>query len=127
MRGLERCLASGKTIEELKKEFEAQEVPYADFENKFGLIVKMKISKEESLKEPSRCSMVDFLKRLLNCSHLELKNLSASNSVGYRECIAHLKGEIPKKELASAINYSTRRLVSKQRNGFVNILAMRHD
>ena len=46
------------------------------------------------------------------------KNLSASNSVGYRECIAHLKGEIPKKELASAINYSTRRLVSKQRKWF---------
>ena len=34
MRGLERCLASGKTIEELKKEFEAQEVPYADFEKR---------------------------------------------------------------------------------------------
>ena len=27
-------LASGKTIEELKKEFQAQEVPYADFEKR---------------------------------------------------------------------------------------------
>ena len=32
------------------------------------------------------------------------------------------EGEIPEQELLPLINHSTRRLVSKQENGFVNIL-----
>ena len=47
-----------------------------------------------------------------------IENLSASNSVGYRECISFLKGEMDEAELAKAINHSTRRLVSKQRKWY---------
>ena len=120
MRGLERCLASGKTIEELKKEFEAQEVPYADFEKRIIWLDRENEDIEGRIAKRTEHmlngGLLEETAELLS-SGIE-KNLSASNSVGYRQCIAHLKGEIPKKELASAINYSTRRLVSKQRKWF---------
>ena len=46
------------------------------------------------------------------------KNSAASASIGYREAIACLGGEIPEEELGSRINLSTRKLVAKQRKWF---------
>ena len=120
MRALERCLASGKTILELKKEFERQEAPYANFEKRLIWLdreneeIKARIA--ERTKQMLDDGLLEETEKLLSFG-IE-RNPSASNSVGYRECIACLKGEIPEKELSSLINHSTRRLVSKQRKWF---------
>jgi tRNA dimethylallyltransferase len=45
-------------------------------------------------------------------------NAPASNAVGYRECIAFLKGKLQEDQLLEEINKSTRQLVSKQRKWF---------
>jgi tRNA dimethylallyltransferase len=62
------------------------------------------------------CGLLRETEELLNAG-IE-GNAPASNAVGYRECIAHLKGDLPGEQLLEAINYSTRRLVSKQRKWF---------
>ena len=120
MRALERCLASGKTILELKKEFERQEAPYANFEKRLIWLDRENEEIEARIAKRTQQMLDDGLleetEKLLSFD-IE-RNPSASNSVGYKECIACLKGEIPENELSSLINHSTRRLVSKQRKWF---------
>ena len=120
MRGLERCLTSGKTLLELKKEFEGQEKPYAGFEKRVLWLdrgneeIESRIAKRtEQMLENGLLSEAEKL-----VSSGIYNNPSASNSIGYRECIACLKGEITEIDLAKEINNSTRRLVSKQRKWF---------
>ena len=120
MRGLERCLTSGKTLLELKKEFEEQEKPYAGFEKRVLWLdrgneeIKSRIAKrtEQMLENGLLREAEKLVSSGIN------NNPSASNSIGYRECIACLKGEITEIDLAKEINNSTRRLVSKQRKWF---------
>jgi len=120
MRGLERCLTSGKTLLELKKEFEEQEKPYAGFEKRVLWLdrgneeIETRIAKrtEQMLKN----GLLSEAEKLVSSGIYN--NPSASNSIGYRECIACLKGEITEIDLAKEINNSTRRLVSKQRKWF---------
>ena len=120
MRGLERCLTSGKTLLELKKEFEGQEKPYAGFEKRVLWLdrgneeIKSRIAKrtEQMLENGLLREAEKLVSSGIN------NNPSASNSIGYRECIACLKGEITEIDLAKEINNSTRRLVSKQRKWF---------
>ena len=50
------------------------------------------------------------------------ENPTARKAVGYREVIAHLKGEIDKDEMIKQINLSTARLAAKQRKWFRNHL-----
>ena len=120
MRGLERCLTSGKTLLELKKEFEEQEKPYAGFEKRVLWLdrgneeIESRIAKrtEQMLKN----GLLSEAEKLVSSGIYS--NPSASNSIGYRECIACLKGEITEIDLPKEINNSTRRLVSKQRKWF---------
>ena len=120
IRALERCLASGKPILELKQEFERQEAPYADFEKMLIWLDRENEEIEARIAKRTQQMLDDGLleeaEKLLSLG-IE-RNPSASNSVGYRECIACLKGEIPEQELLPLINHSTRRLVSKQRKWF---------
>lgn len=120
MRGLERCLASGKTILQLKKEFEGQGNPYGNFEKRVIWLDRENEDIEGRISRRTKVMLEDGLleesKKLLSLG-IET-NSSASNAVGYRECIACLKGEIASDELLAAINHSTRRLVSKQRKWF---------
>ena len=55
------------------------------------------------------------------------KNVSAANAIGYRECIAYLKGRLTFDDLIKQINQSTRRLVSSKENGLENTLEGRQD
>jgi len=120
MRGLERCLASGKTILQLKKEFEGQGNPYGNFEKRVIWLDRGNEDIEGRISRRTKIMLEDGLleetKKLLSLG-IET-NSSASNAVGYRECIACLKGKITSDELLAAINHSTRRLVSKQRKWF---------
>ena len=67
MRALERCLASGKTILELKKNSKGRKHPMLiSKRGSYGWTGKMKKLKRELLREHSKCLMMDFLKRLKN-------------------------------------------------------------
>lgn len=126
MRGLERCIASGKTILELKKDFDGLPVPYAksvkqiiwlDRENED--LEKRIAGRTESMLHNGLLEETENLvaKGILN-------NSPASNSVGYRECISCLNGGLNREQLPDAINYSTRRLVAKQRKWFRKHMGM---
>jgi tRNA dimethylallyltransferase len=120
MRGLERCLASGKSILELKNEFEKKPNPFPEFEKQVLWLDRENEDLERRISDRSQkmleCGLLRETEELLNAG-IE-GNAPASNAVGYRECIAHLKGDLPGEQLLEAINYSTRRLVSKQRKWF---------
>jgi len=120
MRGLERCLTSGKTLLELKKEFEGQEKPYAGFEKRFLWLDRGNEEIESRIAKRTEQMLENGLLREAEklVSSDIYNNPSASNSIGYRECISCLKGEITEIDLAKEINNSTRRLVSKQRKWF---------
>ena len=120
MRGLERCLTSGKTLLELKKEFEGQEKPYAGFEKRVLWLDRGNEEIESRIAKRTEQMLENGLLREAEklVSSGIYNNPSASNSIGYRECIACLKGEITELDLAKEINNSTRRLVSKQRKWF---------
>jgi tRNA dimethylallyltransferase len=63
-----------------------------------------------------KLGLLDETQNLLD-SGIE-NNVSAANAIGYRECIAYLKGRVTLDDLIKQINQSTRRLVSKQRKWF---------
>jgi tRNA dimethylallyltransferase len=61
MRGLERCLASGKSILELKNEFEKNRIHFLSLRNKyFGWTGRMRTSRDEFLIAPRKCWNVVF-------------------------------------------------------------------
>ena len=120
MRALERCLTSGKTLVELKKEFEEQEKPYVGFEKRVLWLDRGNDEIESRIAKRTEQMLENGLLREAEklVSSGIYNNPSASNSIGYRECIACLKGEITELDLAKEIKNSTRRLVSKQRKWF---------
>ena len=120
MRGLERCMASGKTILQLKDEFAAKPKAFPKFDKKVLWLdrenedLENRISNrtEGMLKEGIVAETEGLLRAGIE------GNAPASNAVGYRECIAFLKGKLQEDQLLEEINKSTRQLVSKQRKWF---------
>jgi tRNA dimethylallyltransferase len=120
MRGLERCMASGKTILQLKDEFAAKPKAFPKFDKKVLWLdrenedLENRISNrtEGMLKEGIVAETEGLLRAGIE------GNAPASNAVGYRECIAFLKGKLQEDQLLGEINKSTRQLVSKQRKWF---------
>ena len=120
MRALERCIASGKSLEELKDAFQKLPKPYPQFDKKVVWIDRENEDLEERISSRTK-KMLDsgLLKETREILNQGLsKNSAASSSIGYREAIACLEGEIPEAELGFRINLSTRKLVSKQRKWF---------
>ena len=82
-----------KPILELKQEFERQEAPYADFEKRLIWLDRENEEIEARIAKRTQQMLDDGLleeaEKLLSLG-IE-RNPSASNSVGYRECIACLK------------------------------------
>ncbi len=120
IKSLERCLATGLTVHELKKEFESKPLPFSDFQKKtclldrsndilFGMI-------ERRTEKMIKSGLIDEVESLIDNGIM--KNYPASTAVGYRETISFLRGEITKAELHKAITISTRQLVAKQRKWF---------
>ena len=120
IRGLERCLASGKSILELKNDFEKKPNPFPEFDKQVLWLDRENGDLDRRISDRSQKMLKGgLLSETENLLHAGIEgNPPASNAVGYRECIAHLKGDLPKGQLLDAINYSTRRLVSKQRKWF---------
>ena len=119
IKSLERCLATGLTVHELK-EFESKPLPFSGFQKKtclldrsndilFGMI-------DRRTEKMIKSGLIDEVESLIDNGIM--KNYPASTAVGYRETISFLRGEISKAELHEAITISTRQLVAKQRKWF---------
>jgi tRNA dimethylallyltransferase len=119
-RALERCLASGETLAQLKSRFAQMPGPFADRK-----IVATRIDRPppelecriaDRVDQMLRSGLVDEVQRLLQAGLRE--NPSASKAIGYREVIDCIDGRLPKTQLAGEIVKNTRALVKKQRTWF---------
>lgn len=119
-RALERCLASGQPLAELKAAFAAQPGPFADHQL---LGVKLERPAEE-LADRIRQRAAAMLAAGLEAEVKALvtqglrDNPSAARSIGYRETLAVLDGELPRDRLCDEIVRNTKTLVRKQRTWF---------
>lgn len=119
-RALERCLASGKSLPVLQKEFAERPKPYASFEKQFILLERDAEALKDRVARRAKCmlesGLLDEVKGLLKMGIEE--NPNAANAIGYRESIAFLRGEIEESELLSLIIKNTNGLVKKQKTWF---------
>ena len=125
-RALERCLASGKTFSELKTEFLAQPGPFADY-RVLGvklerpteeLAERIGVRAEAMLHDGLEAEVRGLLEQGLR------DNPSAARSIGYRETLAVIDGELPREKLWEEIVRDTKTLVRKQRAWFRQQLPM---
>lgn len=119
-RALERCLASGLSVTELKERFEQQSNPLIAAAKE---LVVLERDKEELAGRIAR--RVDIMLEDGLIAEVERlrglgidANPTAASAIGYRETLAYLKGELAYEALASTIATNTRRLAKKQRTWF---------
>ena len=119
-RALERCLASGETVEALATNFSRQPSPFSDFDVRLTVLTRdagdLARRIETRVAAMLRDGLVDEVRRL-RAAGLE-DNPSAAKAIGYREVIAMLNGELNETQLAAEIAKNTRALVKKQRTWF---------
>jgi tRNA dimethylallyltransferase len=119
-RALERCLASGKTLRELKKEFAQQRAPFDGWRVLLTRLDRPAVDLagriEARVAAMLRGGLVDEVRRLRTAG-LE-KNPSAVRAIGYREVLAMLEGKLGEAALTEEIAKNTRALVKKQRTWF---------
>ena len=125
-RALERCLATGRTVEELAAEFQAKPGPFADWEVRAvclrredaELRVRIMARVEAMLRE----GLVYEVRRL-RAEGLE-ENPSAASAIGYRETLTMLRlaemggPAVDEAKLAEEIALNTWKLVRKQKTWF---------
>jgi tRNA dimethylallyltransferase len=119
-RALERCRASGQTLAELQAAFAAQPGLFADYEVKCTRLDRKAAELNRRIDERVALMLADGLVEevtRLKANGLE-DNPSAARSIGYRETLAMLQGDLPARELAAEIAQNTRALVKKQRTWF---------
>ena len=119
-RGLERCLATGRTLADLAEAFARQPAPFADFEVKLTRLDRSppELAKriDERVAAMLQAGLVEEVRRLRG-EGLE-RNPSAARAIGYREVLALLDGRLAPEALAAEIARNTRALVKKQRTWF---------
>jgi tRNA dimethylallyltransferase len=127
-RALERCLASGKTVDVLVAEFAEQPSAFADWQVTLTRIEREPADLDRRIAERVAmmlgAGLIDEVRRLLDRGLKE--NPSASRAIGYREVIDHLEGRLSESELAAEITRNTRKLAKKQRTWFRTQLPPHH-
>lgn len=120
LRALERCMVSGKTLDQLQSDFTSRPVPYADFQKRVILLEREKDQLKERIEIRVKLMMqgglVEEVRSLLP-KGIE-RNPSASSAIGYRETLAYLRGELSEADHISAIIQNTLHLAKKQRTWF---------
>jgi len=120
VRALERCLATGKTVAELRADFVAQPSLFADYDVRLTELVRepeeLKKRVRERVAAMLQAGLLDEVRGLLARGIKE--NPSAAGAIGYRESIAVLEGRAPLARLAEEIVSNTLALVKKQRTWF---------
>jgi tRNA dimethylallyltransferase len=123
-RALERRLASGRPLADLEAEFKSLPCPFAHLKRRLWVIAQDPEVLEKRIHyrtgEMLRSGLVQEVRDLL-ARGLE-NNPTAASAIGYRETLAHLRGELTESELPDAINQATRRLVRKQQSWLRNQL-----
>ena len=119
-RALERCRASGKTLQVVKAEFDALPGVFSEFQIKGVCLTRepeeLNQRIEQRVDEMLAAGLVAEVRGLLDQGLSN--NPSAARSIGYRETIAMLAGELPEGELPATIVKNTKALVRKQRTWF---------
>jgi len=119
-RALERCLAAGRPLVELRAEFARQPGPFADHAVRLTRLERDPGDLRERIEQRVEAMLAAGLVEevtALRTQGLEA-NPSAARAIGYREVLACLDGRLPRAELAAAIACDTRALVKKQRTWF---------
>jgi len=123
-RALERCLATGKTVAELRADFAAQPSLFADYEMRLTELVREPEDLRKRVRERVavmlRAGLLDEVRGLLERGIKE--NPSAASAIGYRESIAVIEGRAPLADLAEVITRNTLALVKKQKTFFKTML-----
>ncbi len=119
---LHRCLASGKTVDQLREEFENQQSPFAHYKKRVSLLYRTRNELSERVKTRTDnmliLGLIDEVKSLIKHG-IEI-NPSAARAIGYRDTIEHLKLNSSIEELRNSINRNTERLIKKQFTWFKN-------
>ena len=119
-RALERCLASGRTLESLAEDFAQQPSPFADWRVELTQIERDAEMLEQRIvarvTAMLREGLVEEVRALVGAGLKD--NPSAARAIGYRETIDFLEGRLVETELAGEIVRNTRGLVKKQRTWF---------
>lgn len=119
---LKRCKTTGLSVGELRTRVAKMDYPFREYPKKALLLQRSVESLENRIrlrtKEMLNLGFMDEVKALLERG-IE-QNPSACHSIGYREVIACLKGELAEEKLESTINLNTRKLVKKQLKWFRN-------
>jgi tRNA dimethylallyltransferase len=119
-RGLERCLASGRTLRDLAVDFARHPDPFEGWRREPRLLERPpeEIDRRIMARVAAmlRAGLVEEV-RALRTEGLE-KNPSAASAIGYREVIAMLDGRLMPADLEAKIVRDTRALVRKQRTWF---------
>jgi tRNA dimethylallyltransferase len=117
---LKRCLASGLGIEALRRQMEELDFPFKGFEVCAVLLQRGEAALKERIARRTRLmlerGLVEEVRALL-VRGIE-RNPSACGSIGYREVIACLRGQLAWDQLESQINTATWNLVKKQQKWF---------
>ena len=120
LRALERCLVSGKTLEELQTAFLAQPGPFADFDPVCVQLDRQPAELNQRIeKRVDHMIAAGLIDEVASLDSQKFRaNPSASHSIGYRETLAMLDGNLASSDLAAEISRNTRALVKKQRTWF---------
>lgn len=120
LRALERCRASGRTLAELKAEFDALPSAFADYAVELTELerepAELDARIEQRVAAMLRAGLVEEVRARLDEGLRE--NSSAARAIGYRETIEFIEGARLERDLASEIVKNTRALVRKQRTWF---------
>lgn len=119
-RALERCLSTGRTLEDLVAAFRRTPGPFADFDVRLCRLERERNELERRIElrvtAMLEAGLIDEVRHLR--AHGLEGNPSAARAIGYREVIAFLQGLLPESALAAEIAKNTRALVKKQRTWF---------
>jgi tRNA dimethylallyltransferase len=120
LRGLERCVVSGRTLAELAADFARQPAPFADWAVVCTRLDRPPADLDERIHrrvaEMLRTGLVAEVEGLLRAGLRE--NASAAAAIGYRETVAVIEGRLSLADLPAEIARNTRALVRKQRTWF---------
>ena len=117
---LKRCLASGLSIRELRTRVSQLDFPFRSYVkhsillNRSAEILKNRIA--ERISRMLSAGLIQEVEVLLEQGLAS--NPSAAQSIGYREVIAYLRGQLPESRLVQEINKNTYQLVRKQNKWF---------
>lgn len=120
MPALKRCLATGKGIRVLREQVEAGDFPLKGYHVQSVLLQRSLDSLRQRIaartSQMLETGLISEVERLLEKGFE--RNASACHSIGYREVLAHLRGEIDRNQLEELINLNTMKLVKKQNKWF---------